>query len=265
MGLICELEKIIIEGRELSQFVTDFVWYLRNLMLMKSAPDPNQILEMSEENLKILAEDCAMCDMNALMRYIRVFSELSGQIKNSTQKRVLTEVALIKLTRPEMETGLDSVLDRIRNIERKLESTSFVSPAVQDSAKASGAASAVVPKGPTEEVKALIKARSEDVIAVKNNWRNILSDFQYSLRPVLSNHMRLGNGGGNKLQLIFWEPTFYDTVVRPENIDAIKTAIADKLGCDMDIEPVLVSDDVNVDDNYDTMEDLVRIEIQEEE
>ena len=31
------LQDIVLQGRELSQFVTDFAWYLRNLLLIKSA------------------------------------------------------------------------------------------------------------------------------------------------------------------------------------------------------------------------------------
>ena len=46
----------------------------------------------------------AKTDGTTLMRYIRIFSELSNQLRYASQKRVLVEVALIKLTRPSMET-----------------------------------------------------------------------------------------------------------------------------------------------------------------
>ena len=35
VGAIEQLEEIIIQGRELGQFVTDFTWYLRNLLLVQ--------------------------------------------------------------------------------------------------------------------------------------------------------------------------------------------------------------------------------------
>ena len=62
-----------------------------------------------------------MVDVETLMRYIRIFSDLSSQIRYSTQKRVLVEIALIKLCRPAMETNLDSVLDRIRVLEQRMD------------------------------------------------------------------------------------------------------------------------------------------------
>ena len=37
----------MIEGRELGQFVTDFTWYLRNLMLVQSSDDMEDVLDIS--------------------------------------------------------------------------------------------------------------------------------------------------------------------------------------------------------------------------
>ena len=44
----------MIEGRELGQFVTDFTWYLRNLMLVQSSDDMEDVLDISSENLALL-------------------------------------------------------------------------------------------------------------------------------------------------------------------------------------------------------------------
>ena len=62
-----------------------------------------------------------MTDVDTLMRYIRIFSELSSQIRYATQKRILVEIALIKLCRPAMETNMDSVLDRLRVLEKRMD------------------------------------------------------------------------------------------------------------------------------------------------
>ena len=62
-----------------------------------------------------------MVEADMLLRDIRIFSELSGQLKYAAQKRVLLEVALIKLCTPAMEAKPDSILDRIRALEEKIE------------------------------------------------------------------------------------------------------------------------------------------------
>ena len=48
-----------------------------------------------------------------LMRYVRIFSELSNQIRQSSQKRVLIEIALIKLCLPQMEQDYEAIVDRL--------------------------------------------------------------------------------------------------------------------------------------------------------
>ena len=115
------LEDLIVQGRELGQFVTDFVWYLRNLLLVKSSDEMEDVLDMSSENLALLKEEADMIEADVIMRYIRIFSDLSGQLKYAPQKRVLIEIALIKLCRPAMETNLDSVLDRLRGLEQRMD------------------------------------------------------------------------------------------------------------------------------------------------
>ncbi len=67
--------------------------------MSKTADDAENMLDISEENLKQLREEAGKTD-GTLMRYIRIFSELSGQLRYASQKRVLIELALIKLTNP---------------------------------------------------------------------------------------------------------------------------------------------------------------------
>ena len=75
------LEKIIIQGRELGQFVTDFIWYMRNLLLVATSDNPEEAVDVSAENLERMKEESRMVSIETLMRYIRIFSELSNQIK----------------------------------------------------------------------------------------------------------------------------------------------------------------------------------------
>ena len=137
-GSIHILEDLITGGRELSQFVGDFTWYMRNLLLVKTSENPEDAIDVSSENLKLLKEESEMTDVDTLMRYIRIFSELSNQIRFATQKRVLVEIALIKLCRPAMETNLDSVLDRIRVLEQRMDEAPVQQVIVQQASGSAG-------------------------------------------------------------------------------------------------------------------------------
>lgn len=126
------LEEAVYNGRDLSQLVTDFTWYLRNLLLVKTSDeDITDIIDVSSENYERLKEEADFLPQDVIMRYIRVFSELSNDIKYSTQKRVLIEMSIIKLCKPSMETDTESLLDRIRQLEKRLDEGVFVKGSVE--------------------------------------------------------------------------------------------------------------------------------------
>lgn len=118
---IALLDRLILDGRDLTQFVNDFTWYLRNLMLLKASDDMEDILDISTENLAQLREEAAMIRNDTLMRFIRIFSELANSIRYSVNKRVMLEMALIKLCKPEAEKDELSLIERIRKLERMIE------------------------------------------------------------------------------------------------------------------------------------------------
>lgn len=119
------VDEIVWQGREISQFVTDFTWYMRNLLLLKSSDNVNDQLDISAENMDSMKQVAELVEMDSLMRYVRVFSEMSNQIRYAAQKRVTLELAIIKLTTPQMESNMDSILDRIRVLEKKVEEKTF--------------------------------------------------------------------------------------------------------------------------------------------
>ena len=182
-GSIRILEEMIIGGRELGQFVADFVWYLRNLLLLGTAENAESIIDMSSENLKQLEEESHMVQPETLMRYIRVLSELSSQMRYATQKRVLVETALIKLCRPAMETNLDSLADRIRLLEKRMDEAPPVRPAEvvpAVHAATAGAAEEKPPAGPP-------KAAPEQLRQIAASWNRFVSGTSGGFQVVLRN------------------------------------------------------------------------------
>ena len=112
-----QVEELILQGRDLSQFVSDFVWYLRSLLLVQTGDAGGDLLDMSQEDQARLREDAALVSEETAMRWIRVLSETMNQMRYSTSKRVLLEITLIKLSRPAMETNMDSVMQRLEDLE----------------------------------------------------------------------------------------------------------------------------------------------------
>ena len=121
VGAIDLVDEVVWQGRELSRFVSEFTWFLRNVLLVKVSPEADQKLDMSAENLERLRQFAAQLETDALIRYINIFSDTSANIKYAVQKRIVLELAVIKLCKPEMETDYSALLDRVRVLEQKLE------------------------------------------------------------------------------------------------------------------------------------------------
>lgn len=242
------LEEIVIQGRELGQFVTDFIWYLRNLLLYQSADDAEGLLDMSTENLKQLGEDAKKADGDTLMRYIRIFSELSNQMRYASQKRVIVEVALIKLTRPAMENSLDAVLERVSQLEAQVEDlearpslpvgaavTAYAAPAPaaadsQAAAPAAGGNGApAAPAGETPQTVALPKAQLEDLKLVRNEWGKLVRSAGGGARSYLRDTV-VEPGGDSCLTIVFMDPMNYDMGKRPTVIGQLEQLVQEKYG-----------------------------------
>lgn len=188
-GAIRILEELITGGRELSQFVGDFTWYMRNLLLVKTSENPEEAIDVSSENLRLLQEESEMTNAETLMRYIRVFSELSSQIRFATQKRVLVEIALIKLCRPAMETNLDSVLDRIRVLEEQIEKRP-----VQQVVVTAGNPSGGTDGSEEKQGYQPSKAAPEDLQKIVASWKGIIGQTTGLFRQMLQKSIPKYNG-----------------------------------------------------------------------
>lgn len=233
------LEELVAQGRELSQFVVDFIWYMRNLLLLKTAEDAEELLDMSEDNLKLLREDAALADENTLMRYIRVLSDLSGQMRYAAQKRVMVEIGLIKLCKPSMEQNLDSVLDRLRILEEKVENGIPMAPPTEERGKADlFGQEAKEPEVPEKKPE---KAAPEDLQYIKNNWNMIVGQTSGMFKSFLSTAVPKYNGatGENRLYVEFTNDLAQGCAQDPEKKELLEQIIARQTGKSVEVEMVV--------------------------
>ncbi|MHB8127859.1 MAG: DNA polymerase III subunit gamma/tau [Mobilitalea sp.] len=226
------LEEIESAGRELGQFTIDFIWYLRNLLLLKTTEDISDIIiEISTENLAILQQEAATIDEQSLIRYIRIFSELSNQVRYATRKRVLVEIALIKLCKPEMEQNLESFISRLKILEEKLEKGVTINTREQGNPSEVGKAQ------PAKQPVIYPEALPEDLKETAKNWKNIISQVQRkspSLGAVL-NMATLSVDGNKGLLIVVTDPVDKDLIDSETHMQIIKDTIASLIHKQMQI------------------------------
>lgn len=258
-GCIGLLEEIVMQGRELSQFVADFTWYLRNLLLLQSSDDIEDIIDVSSDNLLRLKEESGMLESETLMRYIRIFSELSGQIKYAPQKRIVIEIALIKLCRPDMERDIGSVAERVRVIEEQLENGVVAVTAV-----GAGSGEAVSAPAPAKERPPLPKAIPEDVQAAVERWQDIVANADMPMKQYLK-EARLSLGGDSRLLVVMEDGLASDYFLRQEgHKELLEQLLADMTGREIDVTVQTVPDRQTFEQSYVDLSQLIHMEIEEE-
>ncbi|MCI2050240.1 MAG: DNA polymerase III subunit gamma/tau [Lachnospiraceae bacterium] len=111
------LDGILMQGRELMQFTADFLWYLRNLMLLRASDKTASSMDVTQENLERMRSDAGSSAMEEILRDIRIFSELSEQIRYSASRRILAEAAVIRACHPTSDTDTESLIAAFRQLE----------------------------------------------------------------------------------------------------------------------------------------------------
>lgn len=259
-GAIGIVDEMVIEGREMGQFVTDFTWYLRNLLLVQSSDDMEDVLDISADNLALLKEEAQMVDPEVLMRYIRIFSELGNQIKYAAQKRILIEIHIIKLCKPEMEQDYQSLIDRVDSLEKKLEKGVVVTQA--------GSPRQDSNINPAEEVKKmeLPKAIPEDIKQVISGWQGMLSQLTGISKTYLKKALpSLGPNGS--LLLVFEDPNAYSYIAenRSDCQDNLRMMIAERIGKEVEIQVKQNETGHPSGEVYPDLRDLINFEIEEDD
>ncbi len=274
---IYQLEDLVIQGRELGQFVIDFIWYMRNLLLIQTTDNAEELLDMSAENKKALEEDAKLAKAETLMRYIRVFSELSSQIRYASQKRVLVELAFIKLTKPQMEHSYDSIMERLNKIEEQLEKGISMNPTL--AGQIASLTAAVTAAGehrgtitqdghtdfmtdriqtvsavPPQQI-VLPKAQLDDLQFIRNEWGKIVRNLGGVIRSSFRDTIVEPSGEGC-LCIVFANADSYEIGRRPTIMGELEEYIRNTYEKDIYFKTRLLGSAERVDTIYVSDEEL---------
>ena len=265
------IEKVIFEGRDLSQFVNDFSWYLRNLMLVKTSDnDIEEILDMTSESFKRIRKESDFIELDVIMRYLRIFSELSNSIKLASQKRIMLEMAIIRLCKPGMENDQESLVDRVRQLEEKIENGVFVTGELPvKNAEAAESATEQTSSRPKAKTKApLPDALSEDVKKVPALWHKIVPKIHDEFLRSMFTQVNFTARKDNVLTIVLFNTTTAAMVNSDGSKEEINQIIDEELGAHVEIEIIGQEDGERFSDTFTDLRSLseaLNFEIEEEE
>ena len=115
------IEKLMSDGRDLNNFIGNLIGHYRNLLICKVTDKTEKLIDRDAEEIVKLKAQAERTSFEKLSGAVSALSNARNEAKWAKEPRVIYELALIKLTRPELSTSYDALLDRIKALEEKVE------------------------------------------------------------------------------------------------------------------------------------------------
>lgn len=116
------IDKIVYAGKDIFLFIKDLIAHYRNLLMVKVTNNPEEVLDMSLENIALIKEQGDRIRVEEIMRSIRILQEAEANAKMSKQARLYLELAIIKICKIEYDTSNEVILGRLNRLESALKS-----------------------------------------------------------------------------------------------------------------------------------------------
>ena len=195
------IEDVIYSGKDIYLFIKDLITHYRNLLMAKVTNNPEEVLDMSEENIALIKEQSARLRAEEIMRCIRILQEAENNAKLSKQARLYCELAIIKMCKIEYDTSSEVMLTRLNKLEENLKNGSIKVATVESQNNNINAVKKsinnVESKKPTQtqHIEETLSGNSDSRITindVQKAWRDILEAFKARRAMVISSLIQIG-------------------------------------------------------------------------
>lgn len=185
------IDKIVFAGKDVFLFIKDLIAHYRNLLMIKVTNNPEEVLDMSLENIALVKEQGDRIRVEEIMRSIRILQEAEINAKMSKQARLYLELAIIKICKIEYDTSNEVILSRINKLEAALKSGKIQVPVANVVNANNVRSNQVAPNNTAKNLDNLKTTVSKNVEMedenlsndvtiqlVKSAWKDILEEFK---------------------------------------------------------------------------------------
>lgn len=120
VGMLNIVSKLMEDGKDLNVFIDFLITYVRNLLVCKVTDRPENIVDASDDDLVKMKAQAEKLPFEKINNAITVLSRAKADARWEKSPRVIYELALVKLTRPELDDSNEAVMDRLSAMEEKI-------------------------------------------------------------------------------------------------------------------------------------------------
>jgi len=155
-----QLNDLANNGKDLGRLLTDLLNHFRNLLIFQVSRGDLKMLEVSETEAAVLADQSKMAGTDGLVRILEVLTDAEMRLRDAASKKILIEVTLLKAVEARSALSIDSVLKRLQDLRTGLggEAPALETPLVVrpgPPSRSTPATSSSEPKAPTSRSTAL--------------------------------------------------------------------------------------------------------------
>lgn len=210
------INDIIEDGKNISVFLKDIIYHMRNLMLIKVCGVKNDLLDMSDATLKDYGLQAQRAGIEKITRIVDILTGLDSQLKWSTQPRVLLELAMVKICRPDEDQSYEAIIERLKALENGMVSIPKQPQVMQQNKEKKVAKPREEAGERKKEVqkkeKTADKINSKKAVSTQNNgksieesWPDIMNEIKKERMPIytLLREAKVSQSGEGKVILKF--------------------------------------------------------------
>ncbi|MDP4182208.1 MAG: DNA polymerase III subunit gamma/tau [Bacillota bacterium] len=246
-GVLNLIEELVMVGKDITKFLSDLVFYYRNLLICKITDKPQEVIDVMKDVLDIMKNQSAYFSKEEIMLTIRELSSLESALKWSTHPRILFELSMIKICDSNYNKGQDNIIERLLLIEDKLQNGDFEVKHTGSNGKEKEVKGPGIETPQKKSSHAAIKV-SADIDKININslkpldcWESIIDDFKNMGRMVLYANLldtKAVEIDNKMVGIILGEAKGFGKTLlsKAENTELIENAIKDKIGKDVHVK-----------------------------
>lgn len=130
-NIISFVDRLVMDGKDVNQFLSDLITYFRNILLCKLSDNIKEILQVPKETIERMQSIAKTLEQDGIIYYIKELSNLQASLKWATQTRILLEVGLVRIAEADGVKDIDGLLQRLSILEKKVSEGVKIAPTQQ--------------------------------------------------------------------------------------------------------------------------------------
>ncbi len=116
-SIISFINDIVINSKDITQFINECISYLRDITIIKSIANPSNTINMSLENINSIKKAYSNINDAFIINLVKEFSKILNDLKYSNNKKILFEIYCINLCTLEVKVDYNSIIKRLDSLE----------------------------------------------------------------------------------------------------------------------------------------------------